>query len=49
MAPVLPWDARKTGICKHVVPQMTRWLPEDEAARWRGDFAREIERLETLS
>lgn len=48
-ASALPWDARKTGFYKQVVPQMTRWLPEDEAARWRGAFAREIERLETLS
>lgn len=45
-AETLPWDARKTGFYKQVVPQMTLWLPEDEAAQWRLDFSREIARLE---
>ena len=45
----LPWDARKTGFYKQVVPQMTLWLPPDEAARWRLDFDREIERLEAAA
>lgn len=48
-AETLPWDARKTGFYKQVVPQMTRWLPDAEAAQWRLDFTREIERLEATN
>lgn len=44
----LPWDERKTGFYKQVVPQMVLWLPADEAARWRLDFEREVARLEAL-
>lgn len=43
---VMPWDDRKVRFYKKVVPQMSRWLPEDEAARWCRDFAQEIARLE---
>ncbi len=28
-----------------LVPDMTRWLPEDEAAAWRARFAKELDRL----
>lgn len=45
-ASMLPWDARKTGFYKAVVPQMTLWLPDEEAAQWRLDFNREMARLE---
>jgi hypothetical protein len=48
-AVAMPWDARKAGFYKTVVPQMTLWLPEDEAAQWRLDFDREIERLEAAA
>lgn len=48
-ASTLPWDARKTGFYKAVVPQMTLWLPDEEAAQWRLDFDREIERLEAAA
>jgi hypothetical protein len=47
-ASTLPWDARKTLFYKTVVPQMTLWLPEDEAAQWRLDFETEIARLEDV-
>lgn len=40
----LPWDARKLRLYRTIVPQMSLWLPDDEAARcasssrlnWRG-------------
>lgn len=48
-AATLPWDARKTGFYKTVVPQMSLWLPDEEAARWRREFEREIARLEGAS
>ncbi len=42
----LPWDRATLRLYRTIVPQMTLWLPEDEAARWRLDFAGEVERLE---
>lgn len=48
-AGTVPWDARKTGFYKQVVPQMTLWLPDAEALQWRLDFDREIERLEAAA
>jgi hypothetical protein len=42
----LPWDARRTLYWRTVFPQMTNWLPEDEAAQLRFEFETEIRRLE---
>jgi hypothetical protein len=41
-----PWDARRTLYWRTVFPQMTNWLPDDEAARLRFEFETEIRRLE---
>ena len=41
-----PWDARRTLYWRTVFPQMTNWLPDEEAARLRFEFATEIQRLE---
>ena len=41
-----PWDARRTLYWRTVFPQMTNWLPEDEAARLRFEFEAEIKRLD---
>jgi hypothetical protein len=41
-----PWDARRTLYWRTVFPQMTNWLPEDEAAQLRFAFETEIRRLE---
>jgi hypothetical protein len=41
-----PWDARRTLYWRTVFPQMTNWLPEDEAAQLRFEFETEIRRLE---
>jgi hypothetical protein len=44
-AQTLPWDARKLSFCQTVFPQMTLWLPEEEAAQLRFEFETELERL----
>ena len=43
-----PWDERTYRYNKVVVPQMSRWLPEEEAAQLCFEFAREIARIERL-
>ena len=45
-AATLPWDARKTLYWRVVFPQMCNWLPEEEAARLRAEFAAELQRLD---
>ena len=42
----LPWDARRTLYWRTVFPQMTNWLPDEEAAQLRFAFEMEIRRLE---
>jgi hypothetical protein len=41
----LPWDSRKVSYYQTVFPQMTLWLPEEEAAQLRLEFETELERL----
>jgi hypothetical protein len=41
-----PWDARRTLYWRTVFPQMTNWLPDEEAAQLRLAFETEIRRLE---
>ena len=43
-----PWDRRIHRFYEMVFPQMTRWLPPDEAERLCLEFAEELERLEPL-
>jgi hypothetical protein len=45
-AEVIPWDARRALYWRTVFPQMTNWLPDDEAAQLRFAFETEIRRLE---
>lgn len=42
----LPWSRAKAKYWRTVFPQMANWLPDDEAAQLRFDFAREMERLD---
>jgi hypothetical protein len=42
-----PWTAKEVAFWKTVFPQMTKWLPEEEAAQLRHAFMEEICRLET--
>ena len=41
-----PWDERRTLYWRTVFPQMTNWLPDEEAAQLRFEFETEIRRLE---
>lgn len=45
-APSQPWDRRDMAFYRTVFPQMTNWLPEDEAAQLRFEFETELARLE---
>ena len=44
-APQVPWDAKEASYWRTVFPQMANWLPEEEAARLRCEFAAELARL----
>ena len=41
----LPWDGDKLLVYRTIFPQMTGWLPEDEAAQLRFEFDTEMARL----
>lgn len=43
-----PWDRRTHRYHLVVFPQMTNWLPDDEAEQLKFEFAREMERIELL-
>ena len=45
----MPWTAKEVAFWKTVFPQMTNWLPEEEAAQLRSAFMEEICRLEVAS
>jgi hypothetical protein len=44
-AKTLPWEPKQVSLYKTIFPQMTNWLPEDEAAQLRFDFESELARL----
>ncbi len=44
-ASVLPWTVEDLRYRRTVFPQMSRWLPEEEAAQLCFAFDRELERL----
>lgn len=41
----LPWDRRRTDLYSTVFPQMAQWLPDEEAAQLKFEFAEEMARL----
>jgi hypothetical protein len=41
----LPWNERNTAINEIIFPQMTNWLPDEEAAQFRLQFDEEWRRL----
>ncbi len=45
-ATVMPWPREKVRYWKTVFPQMTNWLPAEEAAQLRFEFEEQIRRLE---
>jgi hypothetical protein len=44
--PEAGWDAAQASLWRTIVPEMTRWLPEAEAAEWRTTIAAELARME---
>lgn len=44
-AETVPWSRHDEGLYELIVPQMVKWLPAEEAARWCRDFADELARL----
>ena len=45
-AKTVPWDRARLSLYRTIFPQMTLWLPEEEAAQLRFDFEAEMERLD---
>lgn len=45
-AETLPWEPARLSLYRTIFPQMTLWLPEDEAAQLRFAFETELERLQ---
>ena len=44
-AATLPWERDRLGLYKIIVLDMTRWLPDEEAAAWRAEFDAQMARL----
>lgn len=44
-ADTMPWSERDARMWQTVFPNMANWLPADEAAQLRFEFAQEMERL----
>jgi len=42
----LPWEPTTVSLYRTIFPQMTNWLPEEEAAQLRFEFMEELKRLE---
>jgi hypothetical protein len=42
----MPWDPTRVSLYRTIFPQMTNWLPEEEAAQLRFEFETELARLE---
>lgn len=42
----LPWEPTTVSLYRTIFPQMTNWLPEEEAAQLRFEFETELARLE---
>lgn len=49
LAKEMPWTAKEITFWKTVFPQMTNWLPAEEAKQLRAAFTEEISRLEAAS
>lgn len=41
----MPWEPCREKMYRNIVPQMTNWLPSEEAERWRAEFFSEMDRL----
>jgi tRNA nucleotidyltransferase/poly(A) polymerase len=45
-AETLPWDRGRLSLYQTIFPQMTNWLPDEEAAQLRFEFEAELKRLD---
>lgn len=41
----LPWDAARLSLYRTIFPDLTRWLPTDEAEALQSAFNAELDRL----
>ena len=44
-----PWDPKEFGYWRTVLPQMSRWLPDDEREQICREFQIEVSRLTAIS
>ena len=44
-AETLPWAPGRVSLYRTIFPQMTNWLPQEEGAQLRFEFATELARL----
>ena len=44
-AETMPWSEREARMWQTVFPNMAKWLPDEEGAQLRLDFAHEMDRL----
>ena len=44
-AKVMPWEPRRLTLYQTIFPQMTNWLPQEEAAQLCFQFESELARL----
>jgi hypothetical protein len=44
-AKAMPWDRARRRLYAKSFPQMTLWLPDEEAAQYRLQFEKEMARL----
>jgi hypothetical protein len=45
-ARTMPWDSEKVRLYRLIFPQMSNWLPREEAAQLCFEFETELTRLE---
>jgi hypothetical protein len=45
-ARTMPWDPTRVSLYRTIFPQMTLWLPGEEAAQLRFEFETEMARLQ---
>ncbi|HTQ14310.1 MAG TPA: hypothetical protein VMH86_10580 [Rhizomicrobium sp.] len=48
-AQTMPWDARKVRLYRTIFPQMSRWLPDEEARQLCFAFEAELARLDAAA
>ena len=44
----LPWEPTRVSLYRTIFPQMTNWLPDEEAAKLRLEFESDLARLKTV-